>query len=789
MSSTILTATTPLNASARREAWPPELLQLANGIAQPVAYVGRDHRFRLANAAYAAWVGREVREIVGHLVPEIIGAEAYEASRLLIEEALAGKVARERVKWQRLDGVVLLDVLLVPYFGKNEAVSGYFVLLNEVETSESSTLMRNEERFASLVQYSWDMIHAIGRDGSILYSSPSADRLLGHGPQALPQNAFAHVHPDDTARLFETWRELTSTPGATRSAEFRLVKGDGSVVHAESLATNRLDDPGVQAVVLNTRDVTERKGLELLERDRNAALELMVKGGNLDAVIALLPQLIEHQAPGARPEVRLGSEPAPETAVISSEIVLPTGEVAGAVWLDRFSRETPPARQRIAVEWAASVAGLALTHSRLKESLDHQARHDALTGLPNRYLLNEQLDQAVARAARHDQRLAVLFMDLDGFKEINDAFGHAAGDELLRGVAKRLRGCMRASDVLARIGGDEFVLLATDLVEAVDAYTIAARIRRALASPFRLGGHEAFVTVSIGISNFPQDAANADQLLARADTAMYRVKSNGKDAIESFDPGMQPDALERLELEAELRHAQSRDELSMHYQPQLELATGKVVGFEALLRWNHPRLGNVPPGRFIPIAERTGLIAEIGRFALERAMHDFQLTHPSSTLRLAVNVSASQFFRRDLVEVVTQALAKSGLPAERLELELTESVLMRNVDEAAERLARLRELGVQIAIDDFGTGYSSLAYLRSMPVDRLKIDRCFVARIGDAVEGKSGAALVGGMIALAHGLGLEVVAEGVETTEQAECLKACGCDLVQGYLYGKPAPF
>ena len=420
-----------------------------------------------------------------------------------------------------------------------------------------------------------------------------------------------------------------------------------------------------------------------------------------------------------------------------------------------------------------------------EERMRHIAQTDSLTGLPNRLTLQIRLAQLLPEARRHQWQLAVMFIDLDRFKIINDTLGHQVGDELLRDVAIRLSRVVRETDFVARLGGDEFVILLPAISGPADAAIIANKIIGALSSSILTGNHELHTSPSIGISIFPDDGSDGDTILKNADTAMYHAKSAGRNNYQFYAAEMNQTASERLDLEHKLRHAISRNELALCFQPQFSADGSHATGVEALIRWHHPTDGMISPIRFIPIAEETGLIVEIGEWVLRTACHEMKkwIDAGLKPVRVAVNVSARQLRRRDFCEVVAGVLAESGLPAELLELEITESSVMENPEEAIEILQRIGRMGVTLAIDDFGTGYSSLAYLKLFPIDHLKIDRSFVADIEVDLNDR---AIAFGTIALAHSLGLNVIAEGVETADQLELLRSNGCDEVQGYLFSKP---
>jgi diguanylate cyclase (GGDEF)-like protein/PAS domain S-box-containing protein len=432
-----------------------------------------------------------------------------------------------------------------------------------------------------------------------------------------------------------------------------------------------------------------------------------------------------------------------------------------------------------------------------EKTIRHLAYHDGLSGLPNRTLFVDRLKQAVAAARRSGKLVAVMFLDLDHFKDVNDTVGHAEGDRLLRKVARRLESFLREGDTLARFGGDEFVLLLPNIQDAEDASQAAQRILKALRKPWKVADREFHLAASIGITIAPIDGGDADTLLRNADTAMYRAKEHGRDSFELYTPEMNEEISRRLEVESDLRRAVEESEFVLHYQPQVELATGKVVGVEALVRWMHPERGLILPDAFIPIAEASGLILPLGDWVLNRACTDGVAWDKAGLppIRIAVNLSARQFEHRALTETVTSILDETGFPPERLQLEVTEGVAMADISFTIDTLQTLREMGVQVAVDDFGTGHSSLAYLKQLPIDAVKIDGSFIMGLTtDPVD----AVLVNAIVAISHSINLKVIAECVETEEQLEFLRNPkqtpgsvldrSCDEFQGFLFSKAVP-
>ncbi|MGO4381025.1 EAL domain-containing protein [Pseudoduganella sp. RAF19] len=430
--------------------------------------------------------------------------------------------------------------------------------------------------------------------------------------------------------------------------------------------------------------------------------------------------------------------------------------------------------------------GSEITGRKLAEQrIQHIAHHDVLTGLPNRMLLQDRLQQAIAYANRSGHPLWVMLIDLDRFKFVNDSLGHKAGDLLLKTVATRLQSSVRESDTVARLSGDEFVAILSEYPDESLSPAIVERVMKALAQPVMLEGKEFFVTCSIGVAVYEADGTPAQHLIEHADIAMYSAKKRGRNCFQFYQPAMNEEAQERIRIESALRNALERNEFVLHYQPQVDMETGRIIGMEALLRWQHPELGMVPPARFIGLAEETGLIVPIGAWVLRTACMQAKTWHDAgfSGLRVGVNLSARQFGQQNLVASIAGVLAESGLPPSALEIELTESLFMNDVAQAVSLLHELKALGVALAIDDFGTGYSSFSYLRNFPIDVLKIDRSFVSDIATDADD---AAIIISIIALAHNLNLRVIAEGVESEEQLEFLRRHGCDEMQGYYFSRP---
>jgi diguanylate cyclase (GGDEF)-like protein/PAS domain S-box-containing protein len=590
---------------------------------------------------------------------------------LLIDEA----IKRPGEQWAYLaEGCVVLTVLVV--LRQIAAVRENARLVSETAARE------NEARFRALVQHSTDLIAIADIDGVLRYVSPSITKLFGFLPSEMEGNPLmALLHPDDAVHASAAFTTATDPGSVTAPAEWRIQHRDGRWLVIEAVGTNLLHDPTVRGIVVNARDVSDRKALEA--------------------------------------------------------------------------------------------------------QLTHQAFHDPLTGLANRALFFDRVTHALERGHRSDDGLAVLFLDLDNFKTVNDSLGHAAGDRLLVAVAVRLGVCVRAADTVARLGGDEFAVLIEDAVGDL-ASLAAERITAALREPFGLEGKEVFVTASLGIA-VAEPGTTASELLRNADMAMYTAKGLGKGRAERFETRMHREALDRLELEADLRRALERDEMILLYQPIVSLDSGAVIGMEALVRWKHLDRGLMYPAQFIPLAEETGLIVSLGEWILREACRQAKAWdakfQPASPLSITVNISGQQLQHPDVVDVVRRALARSGLRPQSLVLEITESVLMQHTETMLARLTELKAVGVRLAIDDFGTGYSSLSYLQRFPIDILKIAKPFVDDVG---TGHGHPALARAIIALGETLSLRTIAEGIELREQWHGLRALGCEMGQGYFFARP---
>ena len=663
-----------------------------------------------------------------------------------------------------------------------------------------------------------DVICVLRADGSFRYISPAVERVLGYPPEVLlGRVGFDYVHAEDKAFVAESFAQLLETSGMHAPLQFRVRTKEGSSRHVEAIPNNRLDDPILRGVVFTFRDHSDRVRVEEALREAEERYRTLVEQipavtyidkvtDGPDEPIYTSPQIEEMlgYTPEEWLEGHLWSEclhPDDKERVLTADGRFEAGgepfseeyrliaKDGSVVWV----REEAVVTRNDAGEpqyWQGVIFDIT-ERKNLEEELQHRAFHDTLTGLPNRALFSDRLRHAVERTRRETGKIAVLLLDLDDFKLVNDSLGHSAGDELLVDVGERLLASLRTGDTAARLGGDEFAVLLENLADVDEAERVAERISDTLRPPFALGERETLVTASIGIAFDGTADTNKgpEELMRDADVAMYRAKRSGKARYALFEENMSARAMERLELIDDLLRALAREELALHYQPKVSLATGRIVGFEALLRWEHPERGLLLPERFVPLAEETGLIVPIGRWVLREACHtarEWQQQYPCDPpLVVCVNLSSKQLRDPDLFRDVHRIIRESDLEPSSLDLEITESVAMEDASATAATLEELHALGVRVIIDDFGTGYSSLSRLERFSVDYIKIDRSFVGRL----DGESGAGvLVKAMIDLAHALGIEVVAEGVETAGQLERLREMGCGLAQGYYFSRPQP-
>jgi diguanylate cyclase (GGDEF)-like protein/PAS domain S-box-containing protein len=908
----------------------------------------RRFRFVAVNQAYRAHLapyGIDVdTPIVGRTPADLLPADfALEAERRYEQVLASGTAMSYAAGFELAAGSLTYDVVLEP-IGEGPGRYSYLLgVAHEREVLDSESALRDtERRFAALVEQSSDMIVVMKPDGRVLYASPSVTRVLGWSsgsfepgdPRTESQSAFDIVHPDDVERMRRTLTEGLAERREEHRDEFRLMRTDGSWVWVDAAAMDRLDDPAIQGIVVNTRAITERKEVEARLRAsedyfralvENASDYVIVVGpdgryvyvsppvmrfldlgpddvvrpeavemhpDDRDRLIAVFTRLGEDSAGSAEFSARLRrsdgewrefdfvarrlteginagclvvnandvtessralaalreSEERFRSAFEHAPIGMAIGSADGKILrtnpaFAQMLGRTPEALVSVAVEdlthpddwprnrdrtrrmFAGEISGYQMEKRYLhadgsivwcsvsvstvrdadgtplysiaqtediterkavRERLAHQAVHDPLTGLPNRASFLDRLEVALDEAGSRRGRVGVLFLDLDHFKVINDSLGHDAGDRLLLTIAHRLRRILRPTDAVARFGGDEFTILCDDLGDPDLVMTLAQRVLDEVARPILLTEGEVFVTTSIGIAVSGGEAESPQTLVRDADTAMYRAKDAGRARAAFFDERVRARSLDHLHTGNALHRALDRGEFEVRYQPILELETGVVTGFEALLRWQHPDRGLLKPIDFIALAEETGLIVPIGAWVLATACAQAaRWTEEGSPHRLtmSVNLSPRQLSEPSLPGEIERTLERSGLDADLLWLEITETALMHDIESAASALRVLRSQGIHLVVDDFGTGYSSLSHLKGFPIEALKIDQGFIRGLGRDAEDT---AIVTAVVSLAHALGLSATAEGVETPEQLAELRTLGCDLAQGHLFAEP---
>ncbi|MEL0169414.1 MAG: EAL domain-containing protein [Pseudomonadaceae bacterium] len=653
-------------------------------------------------------------------------------------------------------------------------------------------------KLSQAVEQAADSIFITNRDGEFEYVNPAFEQMTGYNADdaAGRTPALLKAAEQDPSAYSELWQTILSKQVYRGTLINR--KQNGATFFEEKVITPLVNPAGqITHFVSTGRDITERMHADEDRARLNAILEAttdVVAIANAEGTVVYLNKAGHHLLATdqpARSAMRAAQElirgalgQAEKHGVWERESMLKASD-GHDIYLHQVIMAHRDQTGRTA--YFSTIARNISERKQFEAELQHQATHDTLTGLANRILLAEQLQTEMNRSTRLGCLTAVIFLDMDNFKRVNDSLGHSVGDQLLQQVSVRLGRYIRPNDILARYGGDEFVIVASDLQDADAIPAILDKLKRAFEQPVRIAQQDIFVSFSAGIAVYPSDGDTVETLLRNADSAMYQSKAIGGRAFHFYAPAMNARQQRLLTLESELHHALERNEFVLHYQPQADLQSGKVTGVEALIRWNHPKHGLVAPNDFIPLLEETGLINEVGLWVLRQACADMlhlQATHGQSP-RVSVNLSARQFLSRRLAEQVAQVLQDSGLPAQQLELEITEQMLISDLDASRKTLESLHALGVTVAIDDFGTGYCSLAYLKRLPLHVLKIDRTFVSGLP---ADPNDLAIVEAITLLAHKLDLQVIAEGVESAEQLATLRALGCDMVQGYHLSKPVP-
>lgn len=781
----------------------------------------RDGHLITANQTFARILGYDS---VPELLTRDMGRDIYlhenDRQKLARVYESKGYAVDYEVLWKKKDGSpiwVQLNAHAVQSNGRTVYLEGFVFDITERKKAEESVAAANAQRKAVLDAATRVSIIATDAQGRITVFNSGAERMLGFSAsEMIGRRSVLDLH--DANELAERAAVLSSEFRRTISGldvlvlraaledveerEWTYVRADGERRTVQvSVTALRNDDGAITGFLHVSTDVTERRQAEEMLRHQSAAMTASMDGmGILNERLEFtyVNDALAKLYAFPKPQLMLG-KPLHELYDASNNerftsTIIPAVHTRGrwrgeAVGKRRDGFSFPQEISLTAIEDGGMVCVVRDITERTyaEEQIKHLAYHDALTGLPNRLLFKDRLTVALSHAQRDQNWLAVLFLDLDRFKIINDSLGHNVGDQLLQAVAARVQSCLRDSDTVARLGGDEFTLLLPALAKSEDAAVVAQKILEAVRYPFHIEGREFFITTSIGISLYPEDGADAATLIKNADTAMYQAKEQGRDNYQLFNAYVNAKALQRIALEHGLRRALANREFFLHYQPIFDFRSGRISGMEALLRWTNPELGSIPPTTFIPVAETTGVMVPIGNWAIREACAQAKAWHDSGcrNLSLAVNLSVTQLQQGDFVTRVKEILEDTGLPGRLLELEITESSAMASPETSIRMLYDLKKLGIRISLDDFGTGHSSLAYLKRFPIDTLKIDQSFVR---DIISDPDTAAIVEAIIAMAHSLRLKVIAEGVEFSEQANFLKRHSCDQMQGFLVRPPVP-
>ncbi len=681
----------------------------------------------------------------------------------------------------------------------------------ERRDSAIEALRASEEKYRDILESIEDAYYEVDLKGNVVQFNGAFCRMLGYtSAELMGQNNRAFQPSEAAASVFATFNQVYRTGVPAHSFDWQMIRKDGGIVTGEGsvqLVRNLDGDAvGFRGIL---RDVTERRRMEQALRESEARFRALTNLSSdwyweQDAEFRYTLMDSRHARAGSAQQSFLGKRPWETELEIEGpggwqahrdllaahrsfrDIIMHRTLADGRPYYISVSAEPIFDGNRSFIGYRG--VSREITEQKIaEERIQHLATHDSLTGLPNRVMFSHLVSTAIASAHRYQRQCAVLFIDLDRFKFVNDSLGHEAGDQLLKAISKRYKKALRASDVVARLGGDEFVVLIQDMQQSSQVATVARKLLSAATRPVALAGRDCHVTASIGIAVYPQDGDDEQALMKNADIAMYYAKDEGKNNYQFYSSDIRAQSLERLALETNLRRALERNEFTLHYQAKRELGNGRITGVEALLRWDNPELGPVSPARFIPITEDTGLIVKIGKWVLRTACKQNVAWQRMGLppICMAVNLSARQFVDERLVQDIAAILKETGMAPHLLELEITEGTVIQNAEHALTLLGEIKAMGVRLAIDDFGTGYSSLGQLKNFPIDTLKVDRSFIRDLASNAEDK---ALTEAIIAMGKTLQLTVVAEGVETAEQENFLREHACDEMQGYLFSKPVP-
>ncbi|MBT8764456.1 EAL domain-containing protein [Desulfohalobiaceae bacterium Ax17] len=775
----------------------------------PIFVKDKEGYLLLVNRAYARVFGRQPEELIGQnnydLIEESqIRALVQKNDTLVLRE---NKEIVEEISIKDSEGNLrYFQTIKKPLRIKD----GTFILSIAQDITELKkahlALEKSEKKLRVILDSVYDAIFIHDAEGKILDVNARMLEMFGvDRKEALKLNIAKDYSAPGTSeeKLKRMWQEVIK--GKKMFFEWQAKRPGDEVVFPVEIFLRKINISDQNCILATVRDISERKKSEDQLRLAAKVFESKSEGivitdaeGTILHVNEAFCQITGYsrdEVIGKNPRIMKSDRHDEEFYKQMWQDILTKGFWQGEVWDRRKDGEIYP--KWLSISAVKDDQGN-LTHfvaifsdltaiKQTEEKLELLAHYDFLTGLPNRLLFNDRLRQTILRARRNQSRFGLIYLDLDGFKLINDSLGHIIGDQMLKVVGQRLKKIIRETDTIARLGGDEFGLIITDIEEPSILASIAQKIKETISEPFRIRGYELFITVSIGITIYPDDGRDEVTLMQNADSAMYQAKSEGKNNYNFFSAKLHKKVQRRLSIQNELQHALKKKQFLLFYQPKVQMKTRKIVGAEALIRWQHPIQGLVPPDEFIPVAEETGLIYEIGQWVINDVCSTLKRwqARGQNDFHVAVNLSAQQFWFGDITREVHEAVKREGISPKFLELELTESMIMRDVKKSVQILNQLKAIGFKIAVDDFGTGYSSLAYLKRFPLDLLKIDRSFIEEFTSSEDAQ---VIVKTIIFLGHSLGLKVIAEGVETEEQLRMLEEFGCDQVQGYLFSPPIP-